>query len=224
MSAEAVSFAGRRLGAYRLEAQLATGGMGDVYRAVDTRLHRPVAIKILPHHLREDAARREWFEREAQAVAALHHPHLCMLHDLGQADGIDFLVMELLEGETLADRLARGPMPVDEALQHAVAIADALVATHRAGIVHRDLKPGNIMLTESGAKLLDFGLAQLQRVDGAGDEVDTSAALTSPRADRRSTTTVFGGTLPYMTPEQLDRKEVDHRSDIFAFAPCSTKW
>ncbi len=217
MTAEAVSLAGRQLGAYRLEAPLATGGMGEVYRAVDTRLHRPVAIKILPHHLREDAARRERFEREAQAVAALHHPHICVLHDLGQADGIDFLVMELLEGETMADRLTRGPMPVEEALQHAVAIADALVATHRAGIVHRDLKPANIMLTESGAKLLDFGLAKLQRADGASDEVDTPAALASPRADRRSTTTVFGGTLPYMTPEHFDRKEVDHRSDIFAF-------
>ena len=214
MTTEAVSLAGRQLGAYRLEAPLATGGMGEVYRAVDTRLHRPVAIKILPHHLREDAARRERFEREAQAVAALRHPHICVLYDVGQADGIDFLVMELLDGETLADRLTRGPLPLDDALLHAGAIADALVATHRAGIVHRDLKPGNIMLTESGPKLLDFGLAKLQRVDESGEEKDSPA---TPPARGQSTPTAFGGTLPYMTPEQLACKEVDHRSDIFAF-------
>jgi serine/threonine protein kinase/Tol biopolymer transport system component len=213
IAAESASLVGRQLGAYLIDAPLASGGMGEVYRATDTRLHRAVAVKILPPHVRRDETLRNRFEREAQAIAGLHHPHICVLHDIGHADGIDFLVMELLEGETLAERLAQGPLPLDTVLDCALQIADALIAIHRHGIVHRDLKPGNVMLTDAGAKLLDFGLAKVQGVatavgaDGPSPGGSLLAAGTSTAA----------GTLPYMTPEQLDRKEIDHRADIFAF-------
>jgi serine/threonine protein kinase len=209
LAAERVSLIGRELGAYRIDAALGAGGMGEVYRATDTRLRRPVAVKILPLHLRRHRPRRERFEREAQAVAALRHPHICVIHDIGHADGIDFLVMELLEGETLASRLARGPLPAADALRHALEIAEALVATHKQGIVHRDLKPSNIMLTESGAKLLDFGLAKNYGPAGA-------PAVAAAGAEAGGSTTA-AGTLPYMTPEQLAGEDVDHRSDLFAF-------
>ncbi len=211
LAAETASLTGRRLGAYRIDAPLASGGMGEVYRATDMRLHRAVALKILPANVREDAALRQRFEREAQAIAALRHPHICVLHDIGYADGIDFLVMELLEGETLAARLERGPLPVDAALRYGREIGDALVAIHKLGMVHRDLKPGNVMLTETGAKLLDFGLAKVH--DGAAP--GTAPSPSSPSLSIGTSTAA--GTLPYMTPEQLDRRDVDHRSDIFAF-------
>src|SRR5437867_12947393 len=136
--------------------------MGEVYRAKDTRLNRTIAIKILPEHLASNPKVRERFEREAHDIASLSHPHICTLHDVGHQDGIDFLVMEYLEGETLAHKLLKGPLPIDQVLQYAIQIADALDTAHRHGVVHRDLKPGNIMLTKAGVKLLDFGLAKMR--------------------------------------------------------------
>ena len=151
---------GTRLGPYAITAPLGAGGMGEVYKATDTRLDRTVAIKVLPEHVAADPELRQRFEREAKTLAALSHPHICPVYDVGRQDGIDFLVMEYLEGETLAQRLTKGALPLEQALQVAIQIADALDKAHRKGIVHRDLKPGNIMLTKSGAKLLDFGLGQ----------------------------------------------------------------
>src|SRR5882762_7828556 len=155
---------GTRLGPYEISSPLGAGGMGEVYRARDTRLERIVAIKILPAHAATEE-RRQRFEREARAISALTHPHICILHDVGRHDGIDFLVMEYLEGETLADRLKKGALPLEQALRYGIEIAGALDKAHRHGIVHRDLKPGNVMLTKSGAKLLDFGLAKLRAPD-----------------------------------------------------------
>jgi len=154
--------AGKRLGPYEILSAIGAGGMGEVYRARDTRLERIVAVKILPDHLSDRAELRERFERKARTIASLNHPHICTLHDIGQQDGTDFLVMEYLEGETLAERLKKGPLPLNQVLQSAIEIADALDKAHRKGITHRDLKPGNIMLTKSGTKLLDFGLAKLK--------------------------------------------------------------
>src|SRR5579864_4519027 len=149
-----------KLGPYEIIAPIGAGGMGEVYRARDTRLGRDVAIKILPQHLTEKADARQRFEREARAVSSMNHPHICTLHDIGHQDGTDFLVMEFLEGETLAKRLEKGPLPTAELLRIAIEIADALEKAHRQGVIHRDLKPGNIMLTKGSAKLLDFGLAK----------------------------------------------------------------
>src|SRR6266852_362291 len=148
--------AGTRLGPYEILSVLGAGGMGEDYRAKDTRLDRVVAIKILPEHISNRPQARERFEREARAVSSLNHPHICTLHDIGEQDGIDFLVMEYLEGETLAQRLLKGSLPVQQVLQYAIEISDALDKAHRKGVTHRDLTPGNIMLTKSGAKLLDF--------------------------------------------------------------------
>src|SRR3970282_1384507 len=155
---------GTRLGPYEILAMIGAGGMGEVYKARDTRLERIVAIKVLPAHLADKPDLRERFDREARTIAHLNHPHICVLHDVGRQDGIDFLVMEYLEGETLAERLKRGPLPLEQALSHGIAIADALDRAHRQGIVHRDLKPANVMITRSGMKLLDFGLAKLHAV------------------------------------------------------------
>ena len=182
--------------------------MGDVYKAVDTRLDRAVAIKTLTIHSAVDPQAHQRFEREARAVGALSHPHICALYDVGSQDGVDFLVMEYLEGETLAARLSRGPIPLDQALACASQVASALDRAHRAGIVHRDLKPGNIMLTKSGAKLLDFGLARTAHGVGLGGERSESD-LTAPG--------VILGTARYMAPEQLEGKEADARTDLFAF-------
>ena len=156
---------GTSLGPYQIESPLGAGGMGEVYRARDTRLERTVAIKVLPEHVAADPDLKQRFDREARTVAALNHPHICTLHDIGNQDGIDFLVMEYLDGETLQQRLEKGALPLDQALTVAIEIADALDKAHRQGIVHRDLKPGNIMLTKAGAKLLDFGLAKLKPVE-----------------------------------------------------------
>ena len=203
---------GDRLGPYAIEAPLGAGGMGEVYRATDTRLDRSVAVKVLTQQVAADPEARERFEREARAVAALSHPHICMLHDVGTQDGTDYLVMELLGGESAAARLERGALPLDEALSIGIAIADALDAAHRQGIVHRDLKPGNVMLTPDGVKLLDFGLAKLAaggREPGEDEAATRTAALTGEG-------TILG-TLHYMSPEQLDGKPADARSDVFAF-------
>ena len=162
--------AGRKLGPYEILAPLGAGGMGEVYKARDTRLDRTVAIKVLPSHVASNPEVRQRFEREARAVSSLNHPHICTLHDIGSENGIDFMVMEHIEGDTLADRLQKGALPLDQALRYGIEIADALDKAHRQGVVHRDLKPGNIMLTKSGAKLLDFGLAKMSvaETDGAG--------------------------------------------------------
>jgi serine/threonine protein kinase len=206
--------AGAKLGPYEIGAPLGAGGMGEVYRARDTRLDRIVAIKVLPTHLADLPELRGRFEREARAIASLNHPHICTLHDIGRQGGTDYLVMELVEGQTLAQRLLKGPLPAEQLLQYAIEIADALDKAHHNGITHRDLKPGNIMLTQSGVKLLDFGLAKLTR-DAA---VTTNTLTTLPTAEH--TITAEGsivGTLQYMAPEQLEGAEADARTDIFAF-------
>ncbi len=207
--------AGTRLGPYEIRDQIGAGGMGEVYRATDTRLDRTVAIKVLPEHLADDPQRRERFEREARAVSSLNHPHICALHDIGEQDGIHYLVMELVEGETLQQRLEKGRLSLDQALEYAIQIADALDKAHRQGVVHRDLKPGNIMLTKSGTKLLDFGLAKLK-----GDAGGVSPLSQMPTQDLSQPLTAEGtiiGTLQYMAPEQLEGQEADARTDIFAF-------
>src|SRR5580693_4037386 len=151
---------GTHLGPYEIAAPLGAGGMGEVYRARDTRLERTVAVKILPKELSADPARKQRFEREAKTISGLNHPNICTLHDVGSVDGLDYLVMECVEGDSLAERLEKGPLPADQVLKIGAELADALDKAHRSGIVHRDLKPANIMLTKSGAKLLDFGLAK----------------------------------------------------------------
>ncbi len=203
---------GKTLAHYEITRAIGKGGMGEVYQATDTRLDRTVAIKVLPEHLADDPRRRERFEREARAVSSLNHPHICTLHDIGEADGIHYLVMEYVEGETLAKRLEKGSLNLDQALEYAIQIADALDKAHRQGVVHRDLKPGNIMVTKSGVKLLDFGLAKL----------DTKRASLEERStvEEKEPLTVEGeilGTLQYMAPEQLESRDTDARTDIFAF-------
>lgn len=204
---------GSRLGPYEIQALLGSGGMGEVYKARDTRLDRTVAIKVLPAHVATDPDLRQRFEREARAVAALNHAHICILHDIGQQDGIDYLVMEYLEGQPLGERLTKGALPVDQVLRYAIEIADALDKAHSQGITHRDLKPGNIMLTKGGAKLLDFGLAKLRQ-----ETAPTAPLSQLPTAEGGLTAhgTILG-TLQYMAPEQLEAKEADGRTDIFAF-------
>jgi Tol biopolymer transport system component len=204
---------GSRLGPYEIEAPIGAGGMGEVYRARDTRLDRTVAVKVLPEHLSGSPEVRARFEREARAVSSLNHPNICVLYDVGHQDGVDYLVMEHLEGETLADRLLKGPLPTDELLRIATEVADALDKAHRQGLVHRDLKPGNVMLTKSGAKLLDFGLA---RTTGLAPTLsDLSRSPTMSRQLTAEGTIV--GTFQYLAPETLEGREADARSDIFAF-------
>jgi eukaryotic-like serine/threonine-protein kinase len=204
---------GASLGPYEILAPLGAGGMGEVYMARDTRLDRTVAIKVLSAQLATDQQFRDRFDREARAVAALSHPHICALYDVGHQDGTAFLVMEYLEGETLDARLKKDRLPVAQALQYAAQIGDALDKAHRAGIVHRDLKPGNIMLTRAGAKLLDFGLAKAVAPGGA--TAGLSMLPTTPPALTAQGTII--GTFQYMAPEQLEGKEADARTDIFAF-------
>src|SRR6266852_3353859 len=204
---------GTKLGPYEILAPLGAGGMGEVYRAQDTRLDRTVAVKVLASHLSSSPELKQRMEREAKAISSLNHPHICHLYDIGSQDGTDYLVMEFLEGETLAERLRKGAMPLNEIFKIGISVTDALAVAHRQGIIHRDLKPGNIMLTQSGAKLMDFVLAKPVRAAFiAGRSVGT------PHLSRRLTTEgTIVGTLQYMAPEQLEGKEADVRSDIFAF-------
>ena len=204
---------GTKLGPYEILAPLGAGGMGEVYKATDTRLNRTVAIKVLPPQFMHNVEMKQRFDREAQVIAGLNHPHICTLFDVGRQGDTDFLVMEYLEGETLGARIARGAMPLDEALKVAVQVADALDKAHGQGVTHRDLKPGNVMLVESGAKLLDFGLAKLKLAPQAADALLTSGA----RALNTSVPGMILGTMQYMSPEQLEGKEADARTDIFAF-------
>ncbi len=211
--------AGQRLGPYEIVGPLGAGGMGEVWTARDTRLDRLVAVKVLPRALAIDPGRRARFEREARAIAALGHPNVCALFDVGRADGPDggtlYLVMERLDGETLASRLRRGRLSVPEAIQLGVHLADALAAAHRRGIVHRDLKPGNVMLTPAGAKLLDFGLAS-QDDSGAGAAAGGETATNPTMTFAPDRPAVVAGTAPYLAPERLRGQSADARSDIFA--------
>ena len=209
--------AGTKLGPYEVLSPLGAGGMGEVYRARDTRLGRDVAIKVLPQHMSASPELRQRLDREAKTISQLSHPHICMLHDVGHQDGTDYLVMEYLEGETLADRLGKGALPVEQALKIAVEIAGALDTAHRIGIVHRDLKPGNIMLTKSGVKLLDFGLAKLQAAAPGAVSGVTSLPTALQESEPLTTRGTILGTFQYMSPEQLEGREADARSDIFAF-------
>lgn len=217
--------AGAKLGPYEIQSPLGAGGMGEVYRARDTRLERTVAIKVLNSQLVANAELRARFEREARIISQLQHPNICVLHDVGSDGPTEFLVMEFLEGQSLADRLKRGPLPTAELLKTAIEIADALEKAHRAGVVHRDLKPGNVMLTKMGAKLLDFGLAKPMTAGanpggrGAGSASVLASALTqtTPAASPLSTAGAVIGTAQYMSPEQVQGIEADARSDIFAF-------
>src|SRR5262245_1633082 len=195
---------GTRLGPYEVVSRLGAGGMGQVWKARDTRLERSVAIKVLPVDLAHNDEFKRRFEREAKTISQLNHPHICALYDVGD----DYLVMELLEGETLADRLERGPLPLADVLKYGAQIAEALGRAHRGGVVHRDLKPGNVMITRAGAKLLDFGLAKTAELE-VFDDVTVQKAVTQQG-------TILG-TFQYMSPEQLETAEVDARTDIFAF-------
>ena len=188
--------------------------MGEVYRAKDTRLDRTVAIKILPAHLSSNPDLKQRFEREARTISSLSHPNICALYDIGHQDGIDFLVMEFVEGETLAEKLSKGALPMDQVLRYGMQIADALDKAHKQGIVHRDLKPGNIMITKSGIKLLDFGLAKLQATT-VQEVVSEVSALPTKQRDLTAEGAIVG-TLQYMSPEQLEARETDTRTDIFA--------
>ena len=203
---------GTHLGPYQILSPLDAGGMGDVYRARDNRLGRDVAIKVLRDPVARDPASRRHFEAEARTLARLSHPHICALYDVGDHGGLGFLVMEYLEGQTLAERLAAGPLPPGDALRYAIEIADALAWAHRHNLIHRDIKPSNIMLTRSGAKLLDFGLARLLEADPSGS---AASLVTSDRTSGGERTII--GTIQYMAPEQLDGGETDARTDLFAF-------
>src|ERR1700756_2468123 len=215
---------GTKLGPYEIQSPLGAGGMGEVYRAQDTRLERTVAIKVLASHLSSSPELKQRMEREAKAISSLNHPHICHLYDIGSQDGTDYLVMEFLEGETLAERLRKGAMPLSEIFKTGIAVAEALAVAHRQGIVHRDLKPGNIMLTHGGAKLMDFGLAKPLGLQGtataSGAAPSFTAAATMSGPSPLSPLTTAGsivGTIQYMSPEQIEGKEADARSDIFAF-------
>ena len=216
---------GTKLGPYEILSPLGAGGMGEVYRARDTRLDRTVAIKVLPQHVSSDPDLKQRFEREAKTISSLQHANICTLHDIGRQDGIDFLVMEYLEGETLAARLGRGPLPLDQVLKIGVEIAEALEKAHRQGIIHRDLKPGNVMLTKSGAKLMDFGLAKSNSVFQSKG-VDSSLTPSTPTMNMSVLSAPAGpltqhgmvvGTFQYMAPEALQGQPADARSDIFSF-------
>jgi eukaryotic-like serine/threonine-protein kinase len=207
---------GARLGPYEILSKIGAGGMGEVYRAKDTRLDRTVAIKVLPSQFSSDPQLKQRFEREARTISSLSHPYICALYDVGHQEGIDFLVMEFLEGETLAERLRKSALPLDQVLRYGVQIADALDTAHKLGVIHRDLKPGNIMLTRSGVKLLDFGLAKL--ADPVQQKLLSGVSvLPTEQQEHLTAEGTILGTIQYMSPEQLEAKETDGRTDIFAF-------
>ncbi|HUK86680.1 MAG TPA: protein kinase, partial [Terriglobales bacterium] len=205
---------GTKLGPYEIVAAAGAGGMGEVYRARDTRLDRTVAIKVLPAHLSDHPERRQRFDREARAISSLNHPNICTLYDVGHQEGVDYLVMEYMEGESLADRLQRGPLPPEQLLKYGVEICEGLEQAHRSGVVHRDLKPGNIMLTRTGAKLMDFGLAKTANPEASASAL--TASLAGPGGKPLTAEGMVVGTFQYMAPEQLEGKEADARSDVFA--------
>ena len=206
---------GTKLGPYEIQSALGAGGMGEVYLARDTRLDRTVAVKILPPHLSSNLEAKQRFDREARAISSLNHPNICTLHDVGHQDGTDFLVMEYLEGETLADRLMKGPLSPEQVLKYGIEICEGLEKAHKSGVIHRDLKPGNIMLTKSGAKLMDFGLA---KATPAHEPPASSLTMTlsGPSGQPLTAHGTVLGTFQYMSPEQLEGKEADARSDIFS--------
>ena len=198
---------GTKFGPYEIQSPLGAGGMGEVYRALDTRLDRTVAIKILPDHLSQSPEAKQRFDREARAISSLNHPNICTLHDVGHQNGADYLVMEFLEGETLADRLTKGALPVAQILKYGADICEGLDRAHKHGVVHRDLKPGNIMLTKSGAKLMDFGLAKSAPAMAAASSSSLTMEFTSPVATHPLTSQGFVvGTFQYMSPEQVEGK------------------
>src|SRR5271155_5424056 len=206
---------GTKLGPYEIQSPLGAGGMGEVYRARDTRLDRTVAVKILPSHLSDNPEAKQRFDREARAISSLNHPNICTLYDVGHQDGIDFLVMEFLEGETLADRLRKGPLSTELVLKYGIEICEGLERAHKNGVIHRDLKPGNIMLTKTGAKLMDFGLAKA--APGATPASSLTMTTSGPSADQPLTAQgTIVGTFQYMSPEQTEGRDADARSDIFA--------
>ncbi|HEY3626802.1 MAG TPA: protein kinase [Terracidiphilus sp.] len=207
---------GTKLGPYEIQSALGAGGMGEVYKARDTRLDRTVAIKILPAHLSENPEAKQRFDREARTISSLNHPNICTLHDVGHKEGVDYLVMEFLDGETLADRLHRGALPIDQVLKCGIEICEGLEKAHRSGVVHRDLKPGNIMLTKTGAKLMDFGLAKTLVANAAATSGLTATLTTPPGSHPLTAQGMVVGTFQYMAPEQVEGKEADSRSDIFA--------
>src|SRR5664279_2246684 len=206
---------GTRLGPYEIQSHIGAGGMGEVYRALDTRLDRIVAVKI-PSRLSENPEAKERFDREARTISSLNHPNICTLHDVGHQDGIDYLVMEHLEGQTLAERLSKGPLPLDQVLKYGAEICEGLERAHRSSVVHRDLKPGNIMLTKTGAKLMDFGLAKQSVASATAASGLTATAKTSQGSQPLTAQGTVVGTFQYMSPEQIEGKEADARSDIFA--------
>jgi serine/threonine protein kinase len=207
--------AGAMLGPYEIQSPLGAGGMGEVYRARDTRLDRSVAIKILPAHLSLNPEAKQRFDREARAISSLNHPNICTLHDVGHQNGIDYLVMEHLEGETLASRLTRGPLPTEQVLKYGIEICEGLEKAHKSGVIHRDLKPGNIMLTKSGTKLMDFGLAKSNVFPVSAPAASGTTVSLPPDQPLTDQGTIMG-TFPYMSPEQVEGKELGQRSDIFA--------
>src|SRR3979411_1541539 len=207
---------GTKLGPYEIQSPLGAGGMGEVYKARDTRLDRTVAVKILPSRLSENPEAKQRFDREARTISSLNHPNICTLHDVGEQDGVDYLVMEYLEGETLADGLRKGPLPVVQVVKDGSEIGEGREKAHRSGVVHRDLKPGNIMLTKTGAKLMDFGLAKATPA-GAAPSSSLTMTMSGPSAAQPLTAQVTVlRTFQYMSPEQTEGKEADARSDIFA--------
>jgi serine/threonine protein kinase/Tol biopolymer transport system component len=208
--------AGTRLGPYEIVSAIGAGGMGEVYKAKDTRLERTVAVKVLPQHLSSAPEIRQRFEREAKTISQLSHSNICALYDVGNADGTEYLVMELLEGETLSDRLAKGALPLEQTLRYGTQIADALDKAHRQGIVHRDLKPGNVMITKSGVKLLDFGLAKAMTAPAPTSGLTSLPTMMGTANNLTQEGTILG-TFQYMSPEQLEGREADGRTDIFSF-------